>query len=233
VNENLEIPSLEAEKAGIDEDQFLDLGDPAVPANESIEVSTSGNGFKGTHISVPHDTEAVKSTNHKKPIQFHGLSDATVPTSENLEMSDLGSEIADFEESQLHDLDDSAVPASENQEIPGSDSEKAAIVIDETQNQFHDPEDVARPANENLEAPDLEVEKAGLDEVPMHHLSDSIVPASENPEPSPLDIGANARENETNDQQKKKRKRRAGRKEPKNEGVPVAASDVPVEQTHE
>jgi capsular exopolysaccharide synthesis family protein len=233
VNENLEIPSLEAEKAGIDEDQLLDLRDLAVPANENFEVSTSGNGFKGAQISVPHDTEAAKSTNHKKPIQFHGLSDATVPTSENLEMSDLGSEIADFEESQIHDLDDSAVPASENQEIPGSDSEKAAIVIDEIQTLFHDPGEVATPTNENLEAPDLEVEKTSLDEIQMHDLGDSTIPASENLEPSPLDSEAYARENETNDQQKKRRKRKSRRKEPKNEGVPVAAPDVPVEETNE
>ena len=227
VNENLEISGLEGEKAGIDRDQFLDLGDLAVPAIENLEISGSGNGSRATKTNIPHDSKTAKRTNHKKPILMRDLDDSTTPTNENLEMSDSGSEKATVDETQFHDLGDSATPINEILEVSGLESEEA--VVDETQ--ISGLGDSAIPANENLEAPDLEVEKTSLDEVQMQDLGDSTIPASENLESPPLDSEAYVKE--TSVQQKKKRTRKSKRKELQNEVVPVAAPDVPVEQTNE
>ena len=227
VNENLEISGLEGEKAGIDGDQFLDLGDLAVPAIENLEISGSGNGSRATKTNIPHDSKTAKRTNHKKPILMRDLDDSTTPTNENLEMSDSGSEKATVDETQFHDLGDSARPINEILEVSGLESEEA--VVDETQ--ISGLSDSAIPANENLEAPDLEVEKTSLDEVQMQDLGDSTIPASENLESPPLDSEAYVKE--TSVQQKKKRTRKSKRKELQNEVVPVAAPDVPVEQTNE
>jgi len=227
VNENLEISGLEGEKAGIDGDQFLDLGDLAVPAIENLEISGSGNGSRATKTNIPHDSKTAKRTNHKKPTLMSDLDDSTTPTNEYLEMSDSGSEKATVDETQFHDLGDSATPINEILEVSGLESEEA--VVDETQ--ISGLGDSAIPANENLETSDLEGEKARIDEVQMQDLGDSTIPASENLESPPLDSEAYVKE--TSVQQKKKRTRKSKRKELQNEVVPVAAPDVPVEQTNE
>ena len=226
-NEYLEISGLEAEKAGIDRDQFLDLGDSAVPASENLEMPGSGNGSRPTKTNIPHDSKTAKRTNHKKPTLMSDLDDSTTPTNENLEMSDSGSEKATVDETQFHDLGDSATPINEILEVSGLESEEA--VVDETQ--ISGLGDSAIPANENLETSDLEGEKARIDEVQMQELGDSTIPASENLESPPFDSEAYVKE--TSVQQKKKRTRKSKRKELQNEVVPVAAPDVPVEQTNE
>src|SRR3972149_3830475 len=226
-NENLEISGLEGEKAGIDGDQFLDLGDLAVPAIENLEMSGSGNGSRATKTNIPHDSKTAKRTNHKKPTLMSDRDDSTTPTNEYLEMSDSGSEKATIDETQFHDLGDSATPINEILEVSGLESEEA--VVDETQ--ISGLGDSAIPANENLETSDLEGEKARIDEVQMQDLGDSTIPASENLESPPLDSEAYVKE--TSVQQKKKRTRKSKRKELQNEVVPVAAPDVPVEQTNE
>ncbi|HLA86868.1 MAG TPA: polysaccharide biosynthesis tyrosine autokinase [Anaerolineales bacterium] len=227
VNENLEISGLEGEKAGIDGDQFLDLGDSAVPAIENLEMPGSGNGSRATKTNIPHDSKTAKRTNHKKPTLMSDLDDSTTPTNEYLEMSDSGSEKATVDETQFHDLGDSATPINEILEVSGLESEEA--VVDETQ--ISGLGDSAIPANENLETSDLEGEKARIDEVQMQELGDSTIPASENLESPPLDSEAYVKE--TSVQPKKKRTRKSKRKELQNEVVPVAAPDVPVEQTNE
>src|SRR3990170_330094 len=226
-NENLEISGLEGEKAGIDRDQFLDLGDLAVPAIENLEISGSGNGSRATKTNIPHDSKTAKRTNRKKPTLMSDLDDSTTPTNENLEMSDSGSEKATVDETQFHDLGDSATPINEILEVSGLESEEA--VVDETQ--ISGLGDSAIPANENLETSDLEGEKARIDEVQRQDLDDSIIPVNENLESPPLDSEAYVKE--TSVQQKKKRTRKSKRKELQNEVVPVAAPDVPVEQTNE
>ena len=226
-NEYLEISGLEGEKAGIDGDQFLDLGDLAVPAIENLEISGSGNGSRATKTNIPHDSKTAKRTNHKKPTLMSDLDDSTTPTNENLEMSDSGSEKATVDETQFHDLGDSATPINEILEVSGLESEEA--VVDDTQ--ISGLGDSAIPANENLETSDLEGEKARIDEVQMQDLGDSTMPASETLESPPLDSEAYVKE--TSVQQKKKRTRKSKRKELQNEVVPVAAPDVPVEQTNE
>jgi capsular exopolysaccharide synthesis family protein len=226
LNENPELPESDDEKVSTFKSQFSDLGDSALSAIENPEITGSGNGTHATKINVPFDTEAITSTNHKKPVQIHDLIDSAVSKNEDLETSDLDSKEVSAAEIRIYDLNDSTISSDENLEMPGLDSEKATA--DEMQ--IQDLGDSNATANESLGMPDLDGEKAAVDEAQFHVPDDLVVPAEGVELPS-LDSEVHVKE--SNVQQKRKRNRKSKRKEIEGEGVSVGSPNDPIEQTSE
>ena len=225
-NENLELPESDDEKVSNFKSQFSDLGDSALSAIENLEITGSGNGTHATKINVPFDTEAMTSTNHKKPVQIHDLIDSAASKNEDLETSDLDSKEVSADEIRIYDLNDSTISSDENLEMPGLDNERASV--DELQIYVGDS---TASANESLGMPDVDGEKAAVDESQFHVPDDSAVPAIEGVELPSLDSEVHVKE--SNVQQKKKRNRKSKRKELKGEGVSVGSPNDPIEQTSE
>jgi tyrosine-protein kinase len=228
LDEDLGTLESDGEKVSTFESQFRDSGDSAKSEIENVEVTASNNGTHATKINAPFDTEAIVSTNHKKPTHFQDLIDSAESKNENIEASGLDSEEARFDEMQVHDRDDSTMLLNENPEISGLDDEKTSV--DEMQ--IQDLDDSARSANENLMgASDLDSEKAAVDENQSGDLEDSAMPVTE-----AVEINSSISEapvEETSVQPKRKRNRKSKRNELKSEAVAISSSDDPNEQTNE
>lgn len=228
LDEDLGASESDGEKVSTFESRFSDLGDSATSEIENVEVTASNNGTHATKINVPFDTEAIVSTNHKKPTQFQDLIDSAASKNEDIEASDLDSEEVSVDEIRIHNVDDSTIASDESPEITDLDGEKASV----DKMQIHDLGDSSPSANENLVgASDPDSEKAAVDETRSHDLDDSAMPVIED-----VEIHSSISEapvEETSVQQKRKRNRKSKRKELKNEGVAVGSSNDPIEQTNE
>jgi capsular exopolysaccharide synthesis family protein len=227
LDEDLGVPESDGEKVSTFESQFSDLGDSATSEIENVEVTASNNGTHATKINVPFDTEAIVSTNHKKPTQFQDLIDSAASKNEDIEASDLDSEEVSIDEIRIHNVDDSAIASDESPEITDLDGEKA--IVDDMQ--IHNLDDATVLSDESPEITGLDSEKAIVDETQSHDLGDSAMPVIED-----VEIHSSISEapvEETGVQQKRKRNRKSKHKELKNEGVAIGSSNDPIEQTNE
>lgn len=130
-NENLEMSGSEDEKAGVAEDQFPDLSDLTVPADEGVAISE--NGFKGSQLHTLHHMEAMESPNHQKPVQLHDLTDASSPTSVEQEMSGSNVEEVALDENKVNDPENLDRLAAEDFETTDLEGEEAGM--DEAQSE--------------------------------------------------------------------------------------------------
>ena len=259
LDEDLRAPESDDEKVSTFESQFSDLGDSATSQIENVEFTASNNGAHATKINVPFDTEAVMSTNHKKPTQFQDLIDSAESKNENIETYGLDSEETSADEIRIYDVSDSTILSVENPEMSDLDNEKASIdemqvhdldastvllnenpeisglddertSVDEMQ--IQDRDDSAPSANENLVgASDLDSVNAAVDETQSHDLDDSAMPVIE-----AVEIDSSISEapvEETSGQPKRKRTRKSKRKELNSEAVAIGSPDDPIEQTNE
>lgn len=255
--EDLELPESDPEKVMAVQSQVSDSGDSVMSAGKNLEITGSNNGTHATKMNVPFDTEAIKSTNHTKPNQFHDLIDSPVSRNENLEVSGLNISETSAGEMQIHDPEDMTITLDESPEMSGQESEQASI--DE---QIFDLDDATSSLDETFEASELEGEQASVDEVQNHDLNDALpsvieeagisdlegeqasvdetqfrdpdasaMPAIESREPSSSDDEVQVEE--ANVQQKKKRNRKAKRKELKGEVVSVGSPNDPIDQINE
>ena len=75
INEDLGLPKLDPEKVVAFQPQDSEPGDLAMSEGVNLEITSSNNGAHAAKMNVPFDTEAIKSTNHKKPTPFQDVID--------------------------------------------------------------------------------------------------------------------------------------------------------------